>query len=235
MTTARTRIFTHNQNPCGMPPSEVATSEDATFHIKIEHPKDGSTVTLGPNGGIDITRGRKIDYPDCLAIATPSLLEMWRRRNGMLPQHILTVLEDWRQEIESNSLFRRRKIVVHKIANQLGLEAISSGRRRMVFALSPDRVLKVGLSRFGMDANLSEANASHRLPRHLHAVVHDVAADGLWLVQERVKCGADMRRKDAKRLRQDIETCGRFFFDMHRNNIGHRPDGTLVAADLEGL
>ena len=64
----------------------------------------------------------------------------------MLPQRVLTALEDWRSEFESDSIIYHRdrsgprlnKRHVRKtcleIAGQLGLEAISFGSCRMVFA-----------------------------------------------------------------------------------------------------
>ncbi len=126
----------------------------------------------------------------------------------------------------------------HEIADQLGLEAISFGFCRMVFALSPNRVLKVGYSRFGMRSNQLEAEAAHDLPRRLRATVYDVAPDGLWLVQERVDSAkrVDMRRKEARQLRDALERAfGRYVHDFHSANVGRRVGGGLVIFDLEFL
>lgn len=166
----------------------------------------------------------------------------------MLPQRALTALEDWRSEFESDSIIYRRdrsgprlnKRQVRKtclqIAGQLGLEAISFGSCRMVFALDSQRVLKVGFSRYGMNANRLEAEASKLLPVSLHASVYDVAPDGLWLVQERVDCTEqpDMRSSEPRRLRSALRKAyGHYINDLHFNNVGRRADGSLVVCDLE--
>ncbi len=167
----------------------------------------------------------------------------------MLPDHILTVLEDWRSEFESDSIIQQRdgtrghtnnkhvEWIFHEIAGQLGLEAISFGSCRMVFALSPRRVLKVGYSRFGMRSNQLEAEAAHDLPRRLRATVYDVASDGLWLVQERAsEQHIDMRRSEARQLRLALERAfGDYINDFHSGNVGRRRDGSLILLDLEFL
>lgn len=166
----------------------------------------------------------------------------------MLPQRALTSLEDWRSEFESDSIIYRRdrsgsrlnkrhvRKTFHEIADQLGLEAVSFGSCRMVFALDGRRVLKVGFSRYGMNANRLEAEASKILPVSLHAKVYDVAPDGLWLVQERVDCTEqpDMRSSEPRRLRSALRKAyGHYVNDLHFNNVGRRADGSLVVCDLE--
>ncbi len=72
MSTAKVRVFTCEQNPYEIEPVEVVPDEGTTFHIKVEHPDAGSrviSITLGPKGSIDITRGHplrrlRIEHPD---------------------------------------------------------------------------------------------------------------------------------------------------------------------------
>lgn len=170
----------------------------------------------------------------------------------MLSQHILTVLEDWRSEFESDAIVnirdfsqveRRNKRYVRKtfneIAEQLGLSAISFGSCRMVFALDEKRVLKVGFSRWGLQANILEAKISNNLSPEIHAVVHAAAQDGLWLVQECVQAvDIDLRTKESVRLRKALSEsagCSPYVTDFRRNNVGRRPNGSLVLLDLELL
>ena len=167
----------------------------------------------------------------------------------MPSQRVLTALEDWRSEFEDDRIIKARDRVTghtdtryvkrsfRKIADQLGLEAISFGSCRMVFALSPHRVLKVGYSRFGMRSNLLEAEASRDLPRRLRATVYDVASDGLWLVQERAsKQRINMRYSEARQLRLALERAfDDYVNDFHSGNIGRRRDGSLILLDLEFL
>ena len=168
----------------------------------------------------------------------------------MLAQHILTVLEDWRSEFESDRIIAVRdrfpkghdkdhvRKIFFEIAAQLRLPAVSFGSCRMVFALDAARVLKVGFSRFGMRANRLEAGAARDLPRSLHAEVYEASPDGLWLVQERVTLdrSIDMRRHEARHLRRDLEMAvGRFIHDFYSGNVGRKGDGSLVILDLEFL
>ena len=167
----------------------------------------------------------------------------------MPSQRVLTVLEDWRSEFEGDRIIKARDRVrgrtnnkhvdwtFHEIADQLELEAISFGSCRMVFALSPHRVLKVGYSRFGMRSNRLEAEAARELPRRLRATVYDAASDGLWLVQERASTqDIDMRRSEARQLRLALERAfGDHINDFHSGNVGRRRDGSLILLDLEFL
>lgn len=170
----------------------------------------------------------------------------------MLSQHILTVIEDWRSEFENDTIItirdlsqqrRRNKkyvnTIFHEIAKQLGLPAISLGSCRMVFGLDGTRVLKIGFSRWGLQANILEAEIAKHLSPEIHAVVHAAAQDGLWLMQESVQSvDIDLRTKEAMRLRKALSEsagCSPYVTDFCRNNVGRRPNGSLVLLDLELL
>jgi len=164
--------------------------------------------------------------------------------------HVLTVLEDWRSEFESDGIIKVRdrrgrgrkdrrfvKKTFLDLAYDLDLQPVAYGSCRMTFVLDKGHVLKVGFSRFGMRANLRESWASSVLPTAIHAVVYAVAPDGLWLVQERVRrFRLDFRTRRARKLAQAIkQSTGQAKIDPHKGNFGLREDGTVVMLDLEFL
>ena len=127
-----------------------------------------------------------------------------------------------------------------EIADLCGLEFLGAGSCRVTLALSHSRVLKVGYSPHGMQANRLEAEAAGRLPRVLHARVFACAEDGLWLVQERVEPlnGRQWRQNYAEidRIRQQTwEAVGKCPTDTHLRNLGRRANGQVVLVDLEDL
>lgn len=127
-----------------------------------------------------------------------------------------------------------------EIADLCGLAFLGAGSCRFTLALSQSRVLKVGYSPHGMQANRLEAEAAGRLPRVLHARVFACAEDGLWLVQERVEplnryAGAK-NNKAIERFRQLVsEKASQHPTDLHYKNFGRRANGQMVLVDLEDL
>lgn len=127
-----------------------------------------------------------------------------------------------------------------EIADLCGLTFLGAGSCRFTLALSQSRVLKVGYSPHGMQANRLETEAAGRLPRNLHARVFVCAKDGLWLVQERVEPlnGRQWRKNYAEvdRIRRQMrEAVGQSPTDAHFHNLGRRANGQVVLVDLEDL
>lgn len=127
-----------------------------------------------------------------------------------------------------------------EIADLCGLSFLGAGSCRFTLALSQGRVLKVGYSPHGMQANRQEAEAAGRLPRNVHAGVFACTKDGLWLVQERVQPlnGRRWRQNHAEidRIRQQtLEAVGENLFDIHLRNFGRRANGQVVLVDLEEI
>lgn len=125
------------------------------------------------------------------------------------------------------------------LADEIGLPLLGYGSARMVFALSDDKVLKVALTRYGMQANRRELFAATRLPQNLVAQVYEGDADGLWLVQERVQILDDASKDLRPRMwaiSNDIrEIIPQAQSDVHYGNFGYRRDGSLVMVDLESV
>ena len=63
MSTAKVRVFAQMEAEQNAPGIEVAPDAGNSFYIRVTHPHGGSrliSVLLGPKGGIDITRGAKL-------------------------------------------------------------------------------------------------------------------------------------------------------------------------------
>lgn len=165
----------------------------------------------------------------------------------MVPHPILGVLERWRPRVEADELLTVRDVKKEDLGNifralggELGLPYLGCGSSRAAFAISLDRVLKVGYSRCGMQSNRREVVAAGRLPQDLYAKVHSCAPDGLWLVQERVTAIEDWLGKgsyeEADCLRTEVEhavpdgVC-----DAIPENFGRLPNGRLELIDIESL
>lgn len=63
MSATKVRVFAQIEDERNAAPVEVSPDAGSAFYIRIHHPLGGSrliSVLLGPKGGIDITRGVKL-------------------------------------------------------------------------------------------------------------------------------------------------------------------------------
>jgi len=155
---------------------------------------------------------------------------------------ILTTLEEFREDLHDFTKHFHgyqpisKQAPVLALQETLGLEVLGHGVHRVVFALSPDAVLKVAYNSNGFAANIGEQTASSGFPNIPKARVLEWDPNGLWLSQERLQ-PLDKHRPSVLNsfLKQTGDPQNRSGLDLHYRNLGLRPDGSPVLLDYSSL